>query len=299
MYTFGHHIAQYKAYLRYERHRSDHTITAYTKDLEQLQLQLAHLEIEDDVRAVKLLHLRQYLLHLIQIGTKERSLMRKKSSIHAFYKYLLRRQVVDTNPATYLRSPKLPKRLSTGLEQQAVAILSTELAIDYHDWNAANAQLIVDLLFETGMRRAELTGLCLQDIDLQRCSLLVTGKGNKERLIPISGEMAKKIEGYIAERKKRFEQQPARLLVLASGLPVYDKYVYLCVQRELAKISTQSGGSPHTLRHTFATSLLNNGASLNSIKDLLGHSSLAATQIYTHTHIQKLQDEYRKAHPKS
>lgn len=300
MHTFNHHIALYTAYLRYERQRSEHTITAYVQDLEHLAAQLSSVDLLDDVREVKLMHLRQYLLHLIQLGTKETSLMRKKSSINAFYKYLQRQQIVDQNPATYLRSPKIPKRLSTGLEKQAINILNDAMpTLAYEDWNEANAQLIVDILYETGMRRAELVSLSVQNIDLSACTLSVVGKGNKERHIPISQTMAQNINRYLDERKKRFTTYESQLLVLSSGKPVYEKYVYLTVKRALAKISTQTSGSPHTLRHTFATSLLNNGADLNSIKDLLGHTSLAATQIYTHTNIQSLKEEYRKAHPKS
>jgi integrase/recombinase XerC len=196
-------------------------------------------------------------------------------------------------------SPKVNKRLPVFVEQKDMGTLLSH--VEFPDsWNGHTDKLLIEIFYNTGMRLSELVNIKEDQIDFSNRSIKVLGKGNKERVIPISAQMASQIKYYRDEKRKEFEKfDETYLLVNNNGKKLYQKYVYLCVKKYLGQVTTIDKKSPHVLRHTFATHLTNSGAELNSVKELLGHSSLAATQVYTHNTIEKLKDVYKKAHPKA
>jgi integrase/recombinase XerC len=195
-------------------------------------------------------------------------------------------------------SPKISKRLPVFINEEDTGTLLNVLSTNTEDWKSLNASLLVLLFYATGMRLSELINLKESHIDFSRRQVKVLGKGNKERIIPVSPEVLQSVRDYIQDKKKEFEAAADSLLVTEKGKKIYPKYAYLLVRDTLKEIKTLQKKSPHILRHTFATHLSNGGADLNAIKELLGHSSLAATQIYTHTSIEKLKDIHKKAHPR-
>lgn len=291
-------IPEFLRYIRFEKRMSDHTFIAYRNDLAQFQQFLAHQFGLDEIVPVRHTHIRSWLAWLKEEKMSERTLQRKISAVKSLFRYLLKMGQVTVNPTRQLHTPKAPKRLPSYLEAQDTQKI-TEMLPYPEGIEGATHRLIVELLYQTGMRRAELVQLKESDIEFSRQQIRVLGKRNKERLIPVSEELLIDLRAYIDEKRKIFNQPSGRLLCLGNGADVYPQYVYRTVQRYLKHITTLSKKSPHVLRHTFATQLSNNGAELNAVKELLGHSSLAATQIYTHNNIDRLKEIYRKAHPKS
>ncbi len=280
---------------------SEKTCQAYARDLRDFaQYHSAHYP-EIDTGMIRLQHLRSWMACLAgEQQLKPRSLQRKASALKSFFKFLIRADIVEGNPAKLLRTPKASKRLPVFLEKEQTEILLEQMPKDDpDDLEAFTRYLIMEILYQTGMRRAELGGLREADIESGRRQIRVLGKRNKERLIPVQRSLLQDIDDYISLKRKIFAKPTDNLLSLKSGKPLYAKYIYNTVRKELEKVTTLHQKSPHVMRHTFATQLSNNGADLNAIKELLGHSSLAATQIYTHTNIEKLREVYRKAHPKS
>ncbi|MFT4062162.1 MAG: tyrosine-type recombinase/integrase [Edaphocola sp.] len=291
-------IPDFMRCIRYEKRMSEHTAIAYQTDLGQFAGYLEQIFALDDVTAIKQIHVRSWLASMKEQDMGERSLQRKISSVKSLFKHLQRTGVVHTNPARDVSVPKAPKRLPAYLEQEDTQQLA--LAIAYPEGlEGATQRLVVEILYQTGIRRAELTGLKESDIDFGRRQIRVLGKRNKERLIPMAPALLAEIRDYMDEKRKNFNQPTEFLLCLASGKPVYAQYVYRVVAKYISQVTTLNKRSPHVLRHTFATQLNTNGAELNAVKELLGHSSLAATQIYTHNNIERLKEVYRKAHPKS
>lgn len=290
-------IPEFLRYIRFEKRMSEHTSIAYGHDLSQFQQFLLDSFALDNVLPVKHIHIRSWLAALKEAKMSERTLQRKISAVKSLFKYLLRLGVVPQNPTRQVSVPKAPKRLPVFLEEQQTEQMNTAAYPD--GFEGDTERLIVELLYQTGMRRAELVGLKESDIEFSRQQIRVLGKRNKERLIPVGKELLIDLRQYMDEKRKVFNQPTSFLLCVQSGKPVYPQYVYRVVQKYLKDITTLNKKSPHVLRHTFATQLSNNGAELNAIKELLGHSSLAATQIYTHNNIDRLKEVYRKAHPKS
>ena len=291
-------IQQFINYLQFEKRYSRHTIQAYRDDLDQfmdfVRQQYGELPITEITSSI----VRSWLASLKEDDLKARSIRRKVSSLNSFFKYYLRTGILSKTPMINISTPKIPKRLPAYVEQEAmVPLLDAELY--GHDWKSKTDRLLISILYHTGIRLSELITLKDAHINYSAHTIKVLGKGNKERIIPISDELTAEIKGYIAEKRKQFDIQPGeQLLVNEKGKKLYPKYVYLVVKKYLSTVTTIEKRSPHILRHTFATHLTGNGADLNSIKELLGHSSLAATQIYTHNSIEKLKDAHRKAHPK-
>lgn len=295
-------IDDYLRHLKYEKRYSSHTIIAYNHDLLSFQLFLQENASIVDIDAIKPLHVRSWLAEMAQANQTATTIKRKKSSLQAFFTYLIIQGKAKNNPASAVATPKAPKRLPKIIEAEAIEhILDIDIDFEYEtDWNVINRQLIVKLLFETGIRRAELCNIAEKDINFSRKNILIFGKGGKERVIPIHASMVASIQAYIQKKQVIFPAlDTGRLFITATGKAIYDKYIYNCVKSFLNTYSTASKKSPHVLRHTFATTLLNNGADLSAIKDLLGHASLAATQVYTHTNIESLKKEFRKSHPRS
>ncbi len=289
--------------LRFEKRYSDHTLLAYQNDLNGF---FAYLNTHYDIfelATIKPFHIRSWFSEMMaETTTQASSIKRKKSALQSFFKYFIEQEKLKSNPAAVVPTPKLPKRLPKVIEAEAIEkIISLDDYIESkEEWQGKTEKLIIKLLFETGMRRAELTQLSDADIHFGRKEVLVFGKGSKERLIPLHSSTLELIQIYIQERKNQFpEYNNSNLLCTTKGKPIYDKYIFRTVKNFLEIVSQSSKKSPHVLRHTFATELLNNGADISAIKDLLGHASLAATQVYTHTQIGNLQKEFRKSHPRS
>ncbi len=278
---------------------SAHTLLAYNHDLNQFIGYLSGTYELEDTDLVEALHIRSFLVHLNELKHKERSVQRKISAIKSFFKFLLKRQMIVANPVAQIKVPKAPARLPVFLEQHQSEKLFNDAKFP-EGWEGNNHKLILELLYQTGMRRAELIGLKERDVDLYRNELVVLGKRNKERVIPIGAGLVQMIRDYLKEKQQINNSEHNNLLTLESGKPLYENYVYRVVNRYLSQdITTLSKRSPHVMRHTFATHLTHNGAGINAIKELLGHSSLAATQIYTHSNIEHLKKIYQQAHPKA
>jgi integrase/recombinase XerC len=287
-------------YLTFQKRYSQHTITAYQKDLIDFLNFIAVEYSITSLDAIKPTFIRTWLAHLKQQDDiAARSIVRKISALKSFFKFQLKEQVIKVSPMTTIVSPKVSKRLPQFVEKADMDTLFNY--VEFPDtWQGKTDSLLLQLFYSTGMRQAELVGLKESHVEPSRKSIKVLGKGNKERVIPASPDLLQKLISYIADKRKVFESFDADVvLVNARGKKLYPKYVYNTVTNYLAKVTTISKKSPHVLRHTFATHLMNNGADLNAVKELLGHSSLAATQIYTHNAIEKLKDIHKKAHPKA
>lgn len=290
-------LTDFLQYLRFEKRYSPHTLTAYSKDLNQFFTFIAGEFNIDDTGSIAHFHVRSWLASLKDEEQAERSINRKLSSLNSFYKYLMRLQLADKNPVKQLHALRLPKRLPVYLKEQEAEFLLEELQFD-EGFKGFTDRIICELLYQTGMRRSELLQLKATDIEWSLNQVRVLGKGNKERLLPVSKLLLETIQDYINEKKKLGIDAAAHLLVLEDGNPLYAGYVYRTVKKYLTATTTLSKKSPHVLRHTFATHLLNNGANIQAIKDLLGHSSLAATQVYTHNNIEKLKEVHKLNHPR-
>lgn len=293
------HIQQFLDYLTFQKRYSRHTIISYQNDLTAFFDFLLTQFGETDLAAIKTIFVRSWLAALKEEGMESKSINRKISSLKSFFKYQLRQQTITISPMTAIISPKVNKRLPQFVDKKDVTTLLTH--VEFPDtWAGKTDQLILHLFYNTGMRQAELTGLKETDISKSNGAIKVLGKGNKERIIPVSNQLIQKMQDYMDDKRKVLEAfDKTILLVTASGKKLYPRYVYSTVNKYLALVTTIDKKSPHVLRHSFATHLMNNGADLNAVKELLGHSSLAATQIYTHNTIEKLKDIHKKAHPKA
>lgn len=298
MPDFLNHLNDFLIHLKYERRLSSHTSEAYERDLSQLFGYLEQVYELPDLKEVHSRHLRSWLSDLKEKGLSNRSLRRKIAAVSSFYKYLMEQGLLIENPTEELSLPKLDKPLPKFLEEKQTAQLDQE-GLFPDDLNGHTQNLIIELLYQTGMRRAELIQLEEKDIDFSRGQVSILGKGNKIRLVPLGADLIKKLEKYLEIKSSKFSSPTEKFLSLESGKRLYPNYVYRTVKTYLATVTTLDKKSPHVLRHTFASQLLNNGADLMSIKELLGHSSLAATQVYTHLNIERLKEVYKKAHPKS
>ena len=293
------HIQLFLDYLSFQKRYSRHTITSYQNDLTAFFDFLLTRFSETQITDVKPTFVRSWLAELKEKGMESKSINRKISTLKSFFKYQLRQQTITVSPMTAIISPKVSKRLPQFVDKKDVTTLLTH--VEFPDtWAGKTDQLILHLFYNTGMRQAELTGLKEMDISKSNGTIKVLGKGNKERIIPVSNQLILKMQNYMEDKRTALEAfDKSILLVTASGKKLYPRYVYSTVNKYLAMVTTIDKKSPHVLRHSFATHLMNNGADLNAVKELLGHSSLAATQIYTHNTIEKLKDIHKKAHPKA
>jgi integrase/recombinase XerC len=285
-------------YISFEKRYSGHTAIAYKKDLNQffeyLETQYGSPRLEEIPPG----YIRSWLAKLMQDKLSTRTVNRKISTLKAFFKYQMRTGNLKATPMTTIISPKISKRLPVFIEQKDTDMLLNR--IDFgEDFEGKMHRLILELLYTTGVRREELINIRESGIDQSGKMLKVLGKGNKERLIPLSSYMMGRIKEYIAAKQEVKNADRTFLLTGAAGKKLYPKYVYLIVKKYLALVTTIQKKSPHILRHTFATHLTNEGADINAVKELLGHASLAATQVYTHNTIERLKEVHRKAHPKA
>jgi integrase/recombinase XerC len=286
-------------YLQYEKRYSPHTLTSYHTDLGQFAQYLDQVyQITDPIEADHTI-IRSWLLTLVQNNIKPRSINRKIACLRSYYRFLLSQQRISANPMLRIKAPKAPKKLpGFVLEEPFNNLLDS---FDFKEtFEGQRDRLILEFLYGTGIRLSELIGIEDGDLDLHSKTVRVLGKGNKERIVPINDSLLSCIKVYKQYMKSEFEDNYSeKLLVTNKARPLYPKFVYRVVKKYISLITTSDHNSPHVLRHSFATHLLNKGADLNAIKDLLGHSSLAATQVYTHNSIEQLKSIFEKAHPKA
>lgn len=288
-------IINFLSYLENEKQYSKHTISAYQNDLKEfnhfLNANFNQLTLID----VDYFQVRAWIAELSQQNLKHKSINRKLSSLKTFYKFLLKTGQVKASPMQKLKSLKTPQSLSTPFSIQEVENVINSL--ESKDFLTSRQSLIIELLYATGMRRAELISLQTRDVNLTKQQLKVTGKRNKQRIVPLYDKICKRIKVYLQFKQKEGFRHSS-LLVTAQDKPLYPSLVYNVVNDVFKKFSSKSKTSPHILRHTFATHLLNQGSDLNAIKELLGHESLSSTEVYTHNSIEQLKQSYYKNHPR-
>ena len=291
------HIQSFLDYLRFEKRYSQHTLISYQNDLEQFFSFLYSQFNEVSINQITATYIRSWLAELKSENISAKSINRKISTLKSFFRFIMRQGLIKQTPMTTVVSPKISKRLPAFVEEKNTDTLFTYVEFS-DDWKGKTERLILALFYNTGMRVSELINLKEKQVDENYSQLKVLGKGNKERIIPVSKELLKALKDYVAQKPAKLEGV-AEVFVNEKGKPLYSKYVYNTVKKYLSAVTTIEKKSPHILRHTFATHLMNNGADLNAVKELLGHSSLAATQVYTHNTIEKLKDIHKKAHPKA
>jgi len=284
-------------YIRYEKRYSSHTVIAYKKDLDQFVQFSTEMVGDFNVKETDTKLVRAWVVSLMEQNLSPRSVNRKVTTLKSFFKFLMKEHVVENNPATQLPLPKIRKKLPGFVEENNLSHLLDD-GFFSDDFNGIRDKLIVTLLYGTGIRLAELLKLKESDFNKKEHLIKVLGKRNKERVIPYPADINNLLELYVNEKRKTIGSETERLLVTERGKPVYEKLIYRVVKNNLAKVTLLEKKSPHVLRHTYATHLLNRGADLNAVKELLGHSNLAATQIYTHTTFERLHDIYKQAHPR-
>jgi integrase/recombinase XerC len=286
-------------YLTFQKRYSKHTVISYQNDLKGffdfIFLQYQSIALKE----ISAPMVRSWLASLKENKAASKTINRKISSLKSFFKYQLKMKNIAVSPMATTSSLKVSRRLPSFIEQKDINTLLTDTDFG-SSWEGKLNYLILELLYQTGIRLNELIHLQEGHIDKQTNTIKVLGKGNKERIIPVNNQLLQLIDKYISEKRIQFpESSNIYLLVSKKGKILYPKYVYNMVKLNLGRVSTNERKSPHVLRHSFATHLTNNGAQINAIKELLGHSSLAATQIYTHNSIEKLKEVHKLAHPKS
>jgi integrase/recombinase XerC len=287
-------------YIAYEKRYSQHTINAYRSDLDQFFAFLANQYNFSDINKVDHQVVRSWIVSLMENDHTPRSVNRKISTLKSYFKFLIKEGLIGENPMGRVIAPKTSKRLPVFVEQESMQDLFDK--VDFGEgYPAARDRLIMEMFYATGMRLSELINLKESDLDLFKNMLKVTGKRNKQRIIPFANNLVVMLKNYLEIKRKAFpgEEQEAYLFLTNKGEKLYPKMVYRTVHHYLDQVTTISKRSPHIIRHTFATHMLNNGADLNAIKEILGHANLAATQVYTHNTIEKLKSIYKQAHPRA
>lgn len=291
---YGQYLKEFLSYLQFEKRYSRHTNISYENDLQQFFTYLTSQFDSPAIATITAMMVRNWLAELKQDTISAKSINRKISSLKSFFKYQLKNGVITQTPMTTVTSPKVSKRLPVYIEEKHLDTLFNH--VEFPDtWQGKTEKLVLALFYATGMRLSELVGLKESQLDIANRHVKVLGKGNKERVIPISADLLNQLKEYIASKPVA----AAEIFITPKGKPLNTRAVYAFVNKYLATVSTVQKKSPHVLRHSFATHLMNNGAELNAVKELLGHSSLAATQIYTHNSIEKLKEVFKKAHPKA
>lgn len=292
-------IESFIEYLKFQKRYSPYTIRSYRDDLLQfvdyLDMQFGTLPLNEITHT----YIRSWLASMKERNNTSRTINRKISCLKSFFKYLVKKGQLDQTPMSRVISPKIGKRLPDFIRMEdsdkLIAVINNA-----EDWKSLNTGMLITIFYNTGIRLSELVNLKHEQIDFSKRQIKVLGKGNKERIIPVSEVIIAAINKYMEAKRKEFQGADQVLLVTEKGKRMYPKYAYLLVKSFLeSEVQTLQKKSPHVLRHSFATHLSNNGADLKAIKDLLGHSSLAATQVYTHNTIEKLKDVHKKAHPKA
>lgn len=289
-------IPHFIEYLNYEKNYSPYTITAYKNDLESFQIFCKNEFDERDISKLPYTIIRSWIVSLVDDGIANRSINRKVSSLKSYFKYLVKTKQISQNPLLKHRSLKISKKVNIPFSQAEVADV-LELFEDADKFETVRDKLIIELMYTTGMRRSELIGVKIGDIDLTQNTVKVIGKRNKERQIPLLNSVVTTIKNYLILRNE-IKTSVDYFLITKKGKKMYPTLVYRLINEYFSKVSLKIKKSPHVIRHSFATHLLNEGADLNSVKELLGHASLASTQVYTHNNLKGLKKMYNHAHPR-
>lgn len=300
------HLNGFYTYLQYQKRYSRHTLEAYRTDITQFHtyLNLLEMDVDEDLLGVNHRQVRSWVVNLMDKGLEPKSVNRKISSLKTYYKYLIKKGVITKNPMQKVVAPQIPKPLPVFVDLKSMEDVFLFIQKNYPESEPIDIfiklrdLLIIDLLYSTGIRRSELLGLTESSVDTYNSNIKVLGKGNKERIIPINFRLIELFKAYLKIRNSIFEPSE-HLLLSDKGRPAYPGMIYSIVNRLLTGNTSVTRRSPHILRHSFATHLSNNGAELNAIKELLGHASLASTQVYTHNTIEKLKEAHKQAHPKA
>jgi integrase/recombinase XerC len=290
-------VDQFISYLQYEQNRSQHTVLAYKEDIDQflhfVSEQRDNCELEDIDADI----IRDWVMSLMSEGYSSTSVNRKLSTLRSLYRYLMRKKLVKADPLRKVVGPKNKKPLPAFVKEKDMNELLDDTPFD-DNFEGVRDHLILEMFYETGMRRAELLGLRDEDVDFSAHLIKVTGKRNKQRLIPFGDKLKDAIIDYLA-RRKEIKKEDSTLFINVKGKALSEGKVYEIVKTNLSKVVTLKKRSPHVLRHSFATAMLNHDAKLSAVKELLGHNSLATTQIYTHTTFEELKEAYKHAHPRA
>lgn len=291
-------ISEFTEYLLFEKQYSKHTVIAYEADLKSFlefyQEEYACLTIQE----ANYSQIRSWIVKLVNAGVSNRTINRKISSLKTYYKFLLKIEEIDVSPLIKHQALKVSRKLQIPFSVQEVEDVLLTLEDD-HDFESIRDRLIVELFYATGMRRIELVGLKISDLDMSKGQIKVLGKRNKERYLPLISSVKETVKKYLAAREVLVTQEIPFLFLTKKGVKMYETLVYRIINSYFSKASSKVKKSPHILRHSFATHLLNEGANLNAVKELLGHSSLAATQVYTHHSVAQLAKVYKQSHPRN
>jgi len=292
-------IEKFLRYIDSEKRYSPHTILAYQNDLQQF-LQFLDNEFKlKELDNVNYHQVRAWIVHILENESTARTANRKISTLKTFYKFLKIEGLIQDNPMSKLIPPKSVKKLPVFVEKENMNLLIENQIFDNESYSGLRDRLIIEILYSTGIRLSELIGLKDKDVDAEALTLKVKGKRNKERIIPFGKKLDSLIKEYTAKKLETGFSDESYLILTDKGKRLYPHYVYNKVKHYLSQITSIEQRSPHVLRHTFATHMLDNGAGLNAIKELLGHANLSATQVYTHNTIEKLKTIYKQAHPRA
>jgi len=291
-------IIDFCAYLEYQKRYSKHTLTAYQKDLLQFRTMLSESYDIYNIEDVNHKMVRAWIVNLLENNVTPRSVNRKISTLKSFYRFLKKEGKVTNNPMLRVISPKTSKKLPEFVELEKMNLLLEDVAFE-DSFKGIRDKTLIELFYATGMRLSELIALNIEDISFMKSQIKVMGKRSKERIIPLSPHIIYILKQYLLEREKLLSVDSQRLFLTEKGKKLYEKLAYRIVNYYLSMVTTINKKSPHVLRHTFATHMLNNGAELNAIKEILGHANLSATQVYTHNTVEKLKKVYKQAHPKA
>jgi len=292
------HFGDFLQYIKYIKHYSPNTVLSYQKDLEQFFC-FSGFDAGSEESAVNAQHIREWMVHLMETGNTTRTTNRKISALKRYFGYLLKEGIISSNPAKRVLTPKMDRKLPVFVSEDHMDNLLDQVEFG-EDYAGFRNRVLIETFYNTGMRLSELVNLQIGDIDFGQQTVKVLGKRNKERIIPLSPVFFELLQEYLIARSKEFPGLQAEYLFLTtSGKKIYPRLVYRIVHRFLTMVTTVDKKSPHVLRHTFATHMLNKGADLNAIKELLGHANLSATEVYTHNTFEKLKSVYKQAHPRA
>ncbi|WP_089738131.1 tyrosine-type recombinase/integrase [Chryseobacterium jejuense] len=288
-------LEKFLEYLQYEKRYSPHTITSYKKDLEDFSHFFLRTESSEDISKADKKIIRNFIVDLSENNISKRSINRKLSSLRSFYLFLLKIGEIKVSPTEGISSLKFYAEKQIPMSEEEMADLNDRIFEQQHD---ILEKCIMEVLYQTGMRKAELCGLIFENVDIIGNELKVVGKGNKERVVPISEDLSGLLTCYLEIRNPQAEYQ-SYFFVNKKGKKLNEKFVYVVVNKYLSLITTKEKKSPHILRHSFATHVLDNGAEISKVKKILGHSSLASTQVYTNANIEQLKKVFNQAHPRA